>query len=381
MPKPMPIHFVLTLSLLDGNSLPAARIVLMLFALELGAEPWTAGLLFATFSVGPMLFSVPAGRLADRFGARWLLIFAAAGGAFGMSLPFFLPGLPAIFAAAAMMGLSEGIYSVLLQNLVGLLSTPDNRARNFSNFVLTRSVGTFVGPLIAGFSIDFSGHATACLYLVALTLVPVVMLALRRGALRGGARQVTHAGGGLRAMLSDPIVRRVLAISSLLHVGRDLYQFYMPVYTHSIGLSASVIGIVLAANATAVFIARLILPGLIARFTEEKLLACIFYAGAASLMLIPFFQDAVMLALISFIFGLSTGCGGPIMLMLMFSSSAEGRSGETLGLRMTVNHFTKIAGPVVFGSIASAFGLFVMFWINALMMGTGGILSRPKKTR
>ena len=58
--------------------------------------------------------------------------------------------------------------------------------------------------------------------------------------------------------------------------------------------------------------------------------------------------------------------------MLMFSSSSEGRSGEALGLRMTVAHFTKIVGPVLFGLLGSAFGLAPMFWINACMMGTRG---------
>jgi hypothetical protein len=43
-----------------------------------------------------------------------------------------------------------------------------------------------------------------------------------------------------------------------------------------------------------------------------------------------------MLAVIGFTFGLGMGVGQPIVTMLMFSKSAEGRSGEALGLRMTV---------------------------------------------
>jgi hypothetical protein len=62
--------------------------------------------------------------------------------------------------------------------------------------------------------------------------------------------------------------------------------------------------------------------------------------------------------------------------MQMFSNSTEGRSGEALGLRMMVNHFTKIVGPVAFGSIGSAFGLSAVFWLNALMLGTGSVMSR-----
>jgi hypothetical protein len=48
---------------------------------------------------------------------------------------------------------------------------------------------------------------------------------------------------------------------------------------------------------------------------------------------------------------------------------------------MTIIHFTKLVGPVAFGSIGTALGLSPMFWINALMMVTGGMLSRRKSKK
>ena len=295
-----------------------------------------------------------------------------------MLMPYVFPGLPAIFVAAAMIGLCFGIYDLSVQNFVGLLSNPRTRPQNFSNLSMVWSVGNLVGPLIAGFSIDYSGHATACLYLALLMLVPIMMLAIRGGALPRDAHQIMHAERGVLAMLSEPGVRKVLVNTSLQNAGQDMFQFYMPVYLHAIGLSASTIGIVLSVNSAAMFVVRLILPRLIARFTEGKVLTYAFYVAAASLMLVPLFKDAAMLALISFLFGLGMGCQGPIITMLMFDNAPEGRSGEALGLRMTAGHLTKVVSPVVFGSIGSAFGLFPVFWIGALMMGTGGMLSRPK---
>jgi MFS family permease len=120
---------------------------------------------------------------------------------------------------------------------------------------------------------------------------------------------------------------------------------------------------------------RLTLTRLIDWFNEEKVLTYAFCLGAVAFVLVPFFNNGVMLASIAFMFGLGMGCGQPIITMLMFSHSAEGRSGEALGLRMTVNHFTRVVGPVVFGSIGSAFGLAPVFWVNALMLGSGGVLS------
>jgi hypothetical protein len=65
--------------------------------------------------------------------------------------------------------------------------------------------------------------------------------------------------------------------------------------------------------------------------------------------------------------------------MMTFSNSAEGRSGEAMGLRFTVNQLTRVVVPVVFGSIGSMFGLFPVFWINALMLATGGAITKPSR--
>ena len=376
----MHINSILALCLLNSAVARAARVVLALYALDLDAKPLTVGILAATFSLIPALLSVPAGRLADRLGARWLIVYTALGGGFGMLVAYLFPGLPAIFIAALLIGMYFGIHDVLMQNVVGLMSNPQNRPLNFSNLSMMWSVGNFIGPLIAGFSIDYSGYSAACLLLALLTLVPVAILTFWGGKLPGGTHQIMHAKSKVSAMLSEPGVRKLLAIASFQTAGQDLYQFYMPVYLHAIGLSASAIGMVLAANAAAMFIVRLVLPRLLARFKEGNVLAYAFYIGAASFFLVPFSENAVILGLISFTLGLGMGCQGPIVTMLMFGNAAEGRSGEALGLRMSAGHLTKMVGPVIFGSIGSAFGLFPVFWIMALMMGSGGVLSQPKQS-
>lgn len=372
----MSINFALALSLLNMTTMRAGRVVLALYALELGAAPLTVGLLAATFSVFPAVLSWPAGKLVDRFGSRWLLTLGAVGGGLGMLIPFFVPGLTAIFFAAAANGLSLAIYNVSLQNLVGLLSTPQNRTESFSNYSLTNSIGSFLGPLIAGFSIQHAGHANACLSLAVLSLLPLIALTVFGRRIPRGTGSSKKRDGSIRSMLAARGVGRTLATSSLLQSGQDLFQFYLPVYAHSINLSASAIGVVLAMNSAAAFVVRMVLPRLIARFNEHRVLAGAFCGGALAFFVLPFFTSATMLALIAFTYGLGMGCGQPIVTMQMFSNSAEGRSGEALGLRMTVNHLTRMVGPVFFGFIGSSFGLAAIFWINGLMLGSGSIITR-----
>jgi MFS family permease len=374
----MRIYFVLVLSFFNGASVQAARVLLALYALTLGAQPVTVGVLAGMFSVFPMLLAVAAGRLADRFGSLWLIVLGAMAAGVGMLIAYLFPGLPAVFAAGAMMGFSLLFFNLCTQNLVGLLSAAEDRARNYSNYSLVISIANFVGPLFAGFSIDHSGHALACLYVALFSVAPVALMPIWGRSLPAGASHVERTGGGVKAMLSEPGVRRTLISGSLQMTGESLYQFYMPVYAHALGLSASAIGIVLAMYSAAAFAIRLALPGLIAWLKVERLLSCAFFVGAASLLVIPVFKSTVMLGLMSFVFGLGMGCCGPIVTMLMFGNAPAGRSGEALGLKVTANHFAKLVTPIVFGSIASAFGLFPVFWINALMLGTGGVISRPR---
>ena len=64
---------------------------------------------------------------------------------------------------------------------------------------------------------------------------------------------------------------------------------------------------------------------------------------------------------------------------LAFSNSVTGRSGEVMGLRITVNNLTRVIVPVIFGSIGTLFGMFAVFGVSALMLGSGGVLTRERK--
>lgn len=373
-----PLYLTFALMLCCFSSISSARVVLSLFALDLGASPSAVGMLVATFYAFPLMLSWQVGVLSDRLGSRWLLLFGASCGACGMLIPYFFPVLPALYVAGFTIGLSFTFYNVLLQNLVGLLSTSDNRTRNFSNSSMFGAATLFIGPLIGGFAIDHSGYAQACLYSTALASTAVALLAIWGKALPGSQRQAAPRGS-VRDMLRDPGMLRILLTSSLVQMGQDLFQFYLPIYGHGIGMSASAIGGVLASFAAAYFVVRIIMPKLIARLGEETLLGYSFYVAAAGFVLVPFFTSEVALAMVAFMFGCGMGCGQPITTMLLFSRSAAGRSGETFGLRQTANNVVRVTAPTVFGFIASVLGLFSVFGISALLMAIGGALTHPRK--
>jgi predicted MFS family arabinose efflux permease len=294
-----------------------------------------------------------------------------------MMVPYFYPGMPALFAAASILGFSFALYNVSLQNLIGLISGPEKRTQNFSNFGLAQAIASFVGPLLVGFGIDHAGYGLTCMYFAILSIVPVAMLGMWGHSLPPGNRRAADAGGVLHT-LKDPGLWRILATGSLVVEGIELYQFYLPVYGHAIDLSASAIGVVVAMFAAASFVVRLVMPLILGRLSQERILAYSFYVAAAGFLMLPFFKSALALSAISFLIGLGLGCGQPITMTLAFSNSVAGRSGEVMGLRVTINNLTRVIVPVIFGSIGQLFGMFAVFGVSALMLGGGGVLTRDK---
>jgi MFS family permease len=378
------IPFIRWLCVLQQSSLSASRMVLTLYALQLDAPALVVGALVALFSFFPATLAVVAGRLVDRYGARWFLAASAAGSALGMCLPIALPSLASVLIAGALAGLSMVFYNVSLQSLTGLWSTPGTRGRNFSTYSMMTSAGGLIGPVIGGYAVDHFGYSIACATTGVLTLLTVVMLIFRRGNLEPASQRAVAPKGSIPlretlAMLRDPMVRHTITTGCLLNSGMNIYVAYMPVYAHGLGMSGAAIGLILSSQAAAAFVARALLPRSLQWLKEEGVLVLAFVLGAASLVLLPLLHAPVMLGLLSFIFGLGMGNGQPIITMLTFQNSPPGRSGEGVGLKVTANHLTNMVSPLLFGGIATAVGLLPMFWVNGLLMAAGAWISRPKK--
>jgi MFS family permease len=156
----------------------------------------------------------------------------------------------------------------------------------------------------------------------------------------------------------------------------------MPIYGHSIGLSASLIGMIIGTYAIALLLARVVMPVMSRKSSEEMVLFGSLALAAAACLVFPFITNVYMLAAISFVFGLGLGCCGPLSLIITYNRAPEGRSGEAMGLRQTVAKFTEASSPVVFGALGSAFGLAAAFWLVALLLAGGAsIMQADAKQR
>ena len=368
------ITLALWLAFFNFTGANALRVLLTLYVLELGAPASTVGVLGGLLYLFPLLLSWPIGIWADRTASFGLLMFAAIVGCVSVLLIYAFPVLPVFYLAAALNGLALAFYHVTLQMLVGVMSGPEDRATNFANFSLVGAMTSLAGPLLAGFAIDSVGFSWATLLIAALSLVAAALLLVFRRYLPRPREAHAREAAGPRMQITRAVVA-MLVISGLVQLGSDLFQFYVPIHGHAVGLSASVIGIVLAVHATASFIARFFMPHLVRRMPANWLLVGVFCTGAVGLALVPFTGGAASLAMLAFLFGLGMGIGIPLTTLMMYEGSPKGRSGQTLGMRLTSNNLVRMGGPMVFGVVAATLGLNAVFYILGALMLAGATLS------
>lgn len=351
-----------------------SRVVASLLALSLGAGPMLIGVLIAAYSIFQLAFALVVGRISDRYGSRWPMLGGAIAFGSGLIIPAASQTLPALFISAPLIGIGFVFFNVAAQNLAGTLGSAAERTQNFSTMSLGYSSGHMLGPVIAGIMIDRYGFGSAYIIFAALTLFPILTLALSRQLGAEGARSKPTSSSAFD-LLRLPPLRRMIIVSGLVTTGWDLYTFYVPIYGHSIGLSASTIGTILGAFAAASFIVRVALPLLTRRFSVETVLAAAMCIAALLFLPFAFIEYVPVLLMLSFGIGLTLGVSQPLTLNLTYNRSPAGRSGEVTGLRLTINNITHIAVPLAAGSVGALLGIAPVFWTSAGILLVSGYLS------
>jgi len=375
--QPMAIYLIMLMAVLSQMAFSGSRIAVSLYALELGANQFQIGILVSLYAIFPMLLAISVGKFVDRV-APWVPLTL---GIFGMTLGFVLPplfpGIAVLYITCMLLGIMHQFFLIPVEAGVGGIGGPEKRAGNYSLLSMAWSIANFFAPMIAGFSIDHIGHVQVFWVLAAISVTPILVLWLCPGLL---PRTPMHSHTGNRGSAIDlwrnPGLRTLFIAGGIIGSAQDLFQFYFPIYGHSLGMSASAIGTIVGMMAAAAFLIRGLIPFLVKVRTEAQILTYAVFIAAFAFVLLPFVTNAYVLAAIAFLLGLGVGCANPMSMSLVYVLTPHGRVAESMGLRKTVNNVTHLIVPVVFGTVGSAFGYSTVFLSNSVMLVTGGFLMR-----
>lgn len=354
-----------------------SRVALSLFAISLGASPFTVGVVVSLLALLPMMFSVAAGRLIDRTGVRKPMLVGAASVFIGITLIVIWPRLETLFAASCFIGSGWILFHIATNYVAAVSGRPEDRARNFSWLALGYSISSFLGPMVTGFSIDWVGHRGTFLLLACVALATLIVLLAKRIEVPHHPVDADSAKKRHFAdLLRSKSMRRILIVSGLLSMVWDLFSFVLPIHGSNIGLSASSIGLILGAFGLAVFVVRLALPLVIHRLNEWQMLIGAMILTGVAMFLFPLVNTVPLLIALGFFLGASVGGTQPMLLSLLYNKAPPGRGAEAIGVRTLLFNLTQTVIPLLFGALGAALGMTPVFWTMALLLLGGSYLLR-----
>jgi MFS family permease len=372
------LYYIVLVTVLGHIAYSGSRMTVSLFAINLHATPLTVGMLMGLYALLPALLSIQAGRVADRVGVRMPMIAGAVLGTIGCLVPFVWPNVVALHMASALIGTGFMVVGVCVYQVVGDVSTPENRPTCFSVLALGFSVGGFCGPMLAGYSIDHFGHRMTFLILAALAICPAIAMAVKPVVLPKREHHIERpTDAALMDLFRNRDLRRIYISVALFSVAWDVYNFAIPIYGVRIGLAASQIGLIMGAFAAATFVVRLAMPWIAKHVKPWPLIMASALISATSFFLVPFVSSVASLMALLFVLGLGLGSPQPMVLSLLHEAAPPGRGGEAVGVRILLINMSQTIMPLLFGAVGTL-GMLPVFWSTAFCLTAGGWLARRR---
>jgi predicted MFS family arabinose efflux permease len=345
----------------------------------LGAGDVAVGLVVAAFSLSAFFLRPWAGRVADRWGRRPLLL-AGAGLFAASTLAYGLASSPAALAGLRLLtGAGEALFWVGALTAVADLAPAERRGEAMSLASLSLYLGIGVGPLLGELAIDRLGFAAAWTLAAGCGLVAVA-LALRVPDTR--PHDPDQGGPPARHRLVHPagLLPGLLLLAGI--TGMAGFLTFVPLYALDLGLDGSR-GVLLLFAAIVVGI-RSLGARLPDRLGAARATRAAMALTAAGLAVAGAWRSPAGLVAGTAVFAVGIALLTPAVLTLAVEAVGPRERGAVLG---TTSSFLDLAlglGPATLGLVAASTGRPGVFLGGAAVAAAGLLLlawARPGRLR
>ena len=368
----------LSAQLSEQIALAAAPLAAVLL---LGAGAAVAGGLQTAQTLPFLLLSLPAGVLADRASRRRLMAGSEALRAASLMtilllLAAGLLDLPLLAALGFIGAVGTVCYSVAAPALLPSIVPRDQLGLANRWLELARSIAYAAGPALGGFIVGWTGASAAYVIATVLSLLAVALLAgLHEDTPAPSPKRhpIVELREGASFVLTHPLLRPILATAVFFNTSWFVLQaIYVPYAIHSLGLTATGVGLTLGVYGAGMIVGALLAPRLAHHFSFGTMIAVGPLAGllGALVMLATLWVPSGLMAGASFfLFG-----AGPILWTITTTTlrqavTSSAMLGRVSALIMTATFGARPIGAALGALVAARYGV-----AACLAIATAGFL-------
>lgn len=351
------------------------QVLVPLYALHLGYDLTTLGIIVASQAVFGLMLRLFAGAIADQFGERWVLwasfVTMVSGMVFFIASGYFWM----LILGQSFVGYSRATYWTATQSYASRIN-PERSGEIYGRVNGAGNAGGLIGAFLSGVLVAALGYGAAfgitgavalAGFLGSLALPPLAMRSTRRGfraplgQLRGIAR---HRGMGLGGFAA-------FAASTSIIMSSVLFIPYLRELGYSEPVNGGMQAVSVGGSVALGIVFGLVLERLGRRWTYIIALVMVGLTMLGMSVGAGTYLTLVPLMLLYGLFRSALGILYPIAAADHSSPDQRGMAMAYVGLYWGT---AQVLVPIGFGALAGAFGLEAGFWVAGALFVAAGIL-------
>lgn len=312
-----------------------------------------AGLMISIFAGAQLVMSPIAGKWADKYGRRIMIIAGLSGLALSMFVFYFSDSIGILYVSRVIGGVGAALLVPAIFAYVADITSMDQRAKGNSLISAAMSLGIVVGPGIGGFLAEF-GLKMPLLVSALVGVVAVVFSALV-------LKESKPEGVSASEVKSEPMVKEIaqsfkkpyfipLVITLVMSFGLLAYESVLGLFVDD-QFAASpqdIAWMITGTGIVSVIIQLFVVDKVVRRFGETNVLRIFLGVAAFGFLLSILVPNYVFFFVITMIIFLSTSILRPVLTTLI-SKLAGNEQGFAMGMNNAYMSIGNVLGPLLAG--------------------------------
>jgi predicted MFS family arabinose efflux permease len=362
-----PIFWLIALiALINAISFTIIIPLLYPYAKQFGLNDFQASLLTTAFALSQFFGTPVLGKLSDRLGRKYILVFSLAGTMVANLVAAVATVAWLLYAARMLDGLTGGNTSVA-SAVISDITTPEQRPKAFGIFGATFRLGFVIGPVLSYFALQLptlpgvtslgmsfliSAAIAALASLLTLLFLPETKT-VSQGHFK--LRWDDFAFGKIAKSATRPKLGNLFILTFLSGSTFTIFTFaFQPFFLNVLGQDTKGLAIMFALVGILGFISQVFaLEPLSNKFNLIDIIAVSMALRGVAFLLIPTFPTYGAFVLIIILFGIVNAFPMPLIDTVLSLNTSNQEQGEVLGINSAYLSMSNAIGPVISGLLVS----------------------------
>lgn len=352
--------------------------ILPAYLASIGQGGTVAGLMVSIFAGAQLVMSPLAGKWADQYGRRIMIIAGLSGLALSMFVFYFSDSISILYLSRVIGGIGAALLIPAIFAYVADITTVEQRAKGNSYISAAMSLGIVIGPGVGGFLADF-GLKMPLLVSALVGTAAVLFSAL-------WLKESREPAGSAVEVADEPMMRKLaqsihkpyfvpLVLVLVMSFGLMAYESVIGLFVdNKFGATPQDIAVMVTSTGIISVIAQLfIVDYIVRRFGEGSVVNIFLTVTTAGFLLSLFVSSYALFFVVTLIIFLATSILRPVLNTLI-SKLAGNEQGFAMGMNNAYMSIGNVLGPTLAGLLYDV-DIYFPFFLGLVVLAVTVLLS------